>query len=166
MEAAEPGHPRRMLVVANKTCPCTELHEYVRRRAGGAADEVLVVAPALNSRLKHLVTDVDDAVAAARDRLETAVDELTARGVHARGEVGDAQPLQAIEDALYDFDAHEVIVSTHPPGESHWLESNLIERAREAVDVPVAHVVSKYGLEADAITQGNARSSRPYGHRV
>jgi hypothetical protein len=47
----------------------------------------------------------------------------------------------AIEDALAEFDADEVIISTHPPDRSNWLERGVVERARERIDLPVSHVV-------------------------
>jgi ABC-type uncharacterized transport system permease subunit len=37
--------------------------------------------------------------------------------------------------------AHEVIVSTHPPGRSHWLERDVVRRARERFEIPITHVV-------------------------
>jgi hypothetical protein len=49
--------------------------------------------------------------------------------------------LQAIKDAVYEYQPDEVIISTHPGQlKSSWLRANLIERARKAVDVPVEHV--------------------------
>lgn len=138
-----------ILVVANRTCECPALHEEIARRAAPAAD-VLVVAPALNSRLRHWVSDSDDAERAAAERLESAVAQLRQRGVEARGEVGDAEPLNAIADALHDFDAQEILLSTHPPGESHWLENGLVEKAAEQFDPPVVHLVSRFGSEAAA----------------
>ncbi len=146
----ELGRRRRILVIANKTCPCTELHGEIASRGATAELEVLAVAPALNSRLRHWVSDTDDAVTAAAARLAVAVESLREAGIDARGEVGDADPLYAIGDALSTFAADEVIVSTHPPGHSHWLERNLIERARERHGVPVSHVVSPYGVAAAA----------------
>jgi hypothetical protein len=61
--------------------------------------------------------------------------------VDARGEVGDDDPLQAIEDALRTFGADAIIISTHPPGRSNWLEREVIVRARERFDLPITHVV-------------------------
>ena len=61
--------------------------------------------------------------------------------VSVRGEVGEAEPLQVIEDAGRTFGADEIIVSTHPPGRSNWLERDVVTRAREMVDVPTTHVV-------------------------
>jgi len=107
---------------------------------------VLVVAPALNSRVRHWVSDSDGAVRAARERVASAVEELHRRGINARGEVGDAEPLHAIEDALVNFDAEQILLSTHPPGRSHWLEKGLVEQAQERFEQPVTHLVSGYGL--------------------
>ncbi|MBA2629881.1 MAG: universal stress protein [Thermoleophilaceae bacterium] len=126
----EPGSGERILVVANRTCPCPDLHRRVAERATAGA-EVLVVAPALNSRVRHWVSDVDGALEAAQTRLETALGALSGRGLHARGEVGDSDPMHAIGDALSRFDADEIVLSTHPPGRSNWLERDLPERAGE-----------------------------------
>lgn len=144
----DPGSqpPRRILVIANRTCPCPALADEVQRRAQDTATEVLVVAPALNSRVRHWVSDVDGAVAQARGRVMAAVDELRSRGLDAHGEVGDANPLLAIDDALAFFPADEIIVVTHPPKQSNWLEHGLIEKATLRFDVPLVHLVSEYGL--------------------
>ncbi len=40
----------------------------------------------------------------------------------ATGEIGDGDPIQAIEDAVRTFRPDELIISTHPAGRSHWLE--------------------------------------------
>src|SRR3954454_19362791 len=99
-----PQPAMNILVIANRTCPCPTLTDEVGRRAGDAI-EVLVVAPALNSRLRHWVSDVDDAVARAQARLDLALADLRTRGVRARGAVGDANPVLAIADALAWFPA-------------------------------------------------------------
>src|SRR6476619_690624 len=92
-------HPAGILVVANRTCPCPLLLDEVARREGDEPIDVLVVVPALNSRLRHLLSDIDDAVARAHERLAVALADLRTRGVNARGEVGDANPMVAIADA-------------------------------------------------------------------
>jgi hypothetical protein len=143
----QPRHA--ILVIANRTCPCPTLVDEVARRAMHTPAEVLVVAPALNSRLRHWVSDVDDAAAQARDRVGVAVAELRERGVRARGEVGDANPLLAIADALARFPASEIVIATHPEGQSNWLERGLIEKATARFGLPVTHLVSTYGLVAD-----------------
>ncbi len=141
--------PHLVLVIANKTCPCPELRRALAARAEAHDGlQVLVVAPALNSRLAHYVSDTDGAVLAARERLAVAVAALGLAGVPARGAVGDAQPLVALEDALVDFAADEVVIATHPAGQSHWLERGFVERARERVEIPVVHLTTEYGLHA------------------
>jgi hypothetical protein len=136
------AQPRRILVVANETVVGAVLHDAVRARAGkdGQA-EVLVVAPALNSRLRHWISDVDAARRGAEARLQLTIDRLSGVGIEARGLVGDADPLQAIGDALKLFEADEIIVATHPEGRSHWLERDLVGRARARYSQPIRHVV-------------------------
>ncbi len=141
--------PERILLLANRTCPCSELHELLHERSAANA-RVVIVAPALNGRLAHAVSDTDGAVQAARVRLATAVDHLRERGIEAEGIVGDSDPMLAIGDALSQFAADEIVISSWPPGRSNWLEKNLIEKAREGFGIPVHHVVSEYGLEAPA----------------
>jgi GABA permease len=131
---------RRILVVANETVAGTELRYEVVRRAAGDA-EVLVVTPALNSRLRHWTSDEDRAREEAQARLEASLRALRDAGVDARGQVGDDDPLQAMEDALRGFPADEIVLSTHPPGRSNWLERGLVENARERFPYPITHVV-------------------------
>lgn len=135
-------HPAGILVVANRTCPCPMLLDEVARRASDAPIDVLVVVPALNTRLRHWLSDIDAAVARAHDRLAVALADLRTRGVIARGEVGDANPLVAIDDALARFPASEIVIATLPAGQSNWLERGLIDKARARFDVPVTHLVS------------------------
>jgi hypothetical protein len=141
--------PERILLVANRTCPCREVHELLNERSAATA-RVVIVAPALNGRLAHAVSDTDGAVEEARARLATAVEHLREDGIEAEGIVGDSDPMLAIADALSQFAADEIIISSWPAGRSNWLEKNLIENAREGFDIPVHHVVSEYGLEAAA----------------
>ncbi len=131
---------RRILVVANETVAGRELLDDLHARAADGA-EVLVVAPALNTRLRHLFADVDKAREGAEQRLAGSIEHLQASGIQARGAVGDSDPVRAIEDALFEFDADEIVISTHPPSRSNWLEKKTVERAEEKFDVPITHVV-------------------------
>jgi nucleotide-binding universal stress UspA family protein len=132
--------PRRILVVANETVAGRALRgEIVLRALPDAL--VLVVCPALNSPIRHWVSDEDHARAEAQKRLDGSLAALAQAGVAARGEVGDADPIQAMEDALRTFGADEIVLSTHPPGRSNWLEKGVVGRARELFDLPLTHVV-------------------------
>ncbi|MGH3129849.1 MAG: hypothetical protein ACRDNX_03440 [Gaiellaceae bacterium] len=138
---------RRILVIANETVGGQTLQEMIRQKSEGYQEQVLVVVPALNSPLKHWASDEDGARAAAAERLRRSLDRLRALGIDAQGEVGDSEPLQAIEDFLHLFGADEIIISTHPEGRSHWLEKGIVRAARERFAVPITHVV--VDLEAE-----------------
>jgi hypothetical protein len=77
-------------------------------------EEILVVAPALNSRLRHWLSDDDGARHAATERLDACLERLEQSGVHAHGRVGDADPVQAIADSLPGFAADEVVIAAPP----------------------------------------------------
>jgi hypothetical protein len=132
---------RRILVVANETVGGETLRKTIRERSAGFRTQVLVVSPALNSPLKHWVSDDDEAREAAQNRLDRSLARLREAGIEARGEIGDGEPLQAIEDALRTFGAEEIIISTHPEGRSNWLEKGVVSGARERFAVPITHVV-------------------------
>jgi hypothetical protein len=132
---------KKVLVVANETVAGRALRGEVLHRASDTEADVLVVCPALNSRIRHWTSDEDRAREQAQDRLERSLAALAEHGVEARGQVGDDDPMQAIEDALRTFGADEIIISTHPPGRSNWLEREVISRARERFDLPITHVV-------------------------
>jgi hypothetical protein len=139
---------RRILVIANETVGGEELLAILRRKSEGVNEQVLVVCPALNSQVRTWASDEDGARAAAQQRLDASLARLRQDGVHAQGEVGDGDPLQAIEDALRTFGADEIVISTHPEGRSNWLERNVVGSARDRFDVPITHVV--VDLEASA----------------
>jgi hypothetical protein len=132
---------RRILVIANETVGGEELRSILRSKAEGVRERIMVVCPALNSAVRTWASDEDGARAAAQARLDASLARLREEGVHASGEVGDGDPLQAMEDALRTFGADEIVISTHPPGRSHWLERNVVGNARERFDVPITHVV-------------------------
>lgn len=142
---------RRILVVANETVGGEALRRCIREKSEGFDARVLVVTPALNSPLKHWASDEDDARAAARERLERSLTRLREAGVEADGELGDAEPVQAIEDALRTFGADEIIISTHPEGRSHWLERGVVSASRERFDAPITHVVVDLQAEREEV---------------
>jgi GABA permease len=150
--AAHPPGERHVLVVANETVGGSELLAELKRHARGRMTEVLVVTPALNSPLRHWVSDEDGARAAAADRLDASLETMRAAGMKARGEIGDSDPVQAIEDAMRTFAPDDIVISTHPEGRSNWLESGVVDTARERFDVPITHIV--VDLDADRAEAG------------
>ena len=131
----------RILVIANETVGGEPLRAEIHRRSEDKKEEVLVICPALNSPLRHWASDEDGARVDAQQRLNASLARLRELGIDAKGEIGDAEPLQAMEDALRLFGADEIIISTHPEGRSHWLEKGIVSAARERFAVPITHVV-------------------------
>ena len=151
--APEPTHveplagsdERRVLVVANETVGGQELLSAISTLAISQKTTFRVVCPALNSRLKTFTSDEDPAREAAQLRLDATIARLASVGIDATGEVGDGDPLVALDDAVRTFGPNEIVISTHPPGKSNWLERGVVDSVRARYDVPVTHVVVDLG---------------------
>jgi GABA permease len=143
----------RLLVVANETVGGAGLLEEIGNRSRGRNAEILLVTPVMpSSRAAHLTGDIDEAMELARQRMELSLIEIDRLGLKARGKVGESEPNVAIEDALRVFPADEIVISTHPPERSHWLEDGVVERARAEIDLPITHVVVDLATEG-AVTR-------------
>jgi hypothetical protein len=134
------GRKRRVLVIANQTMLGRELRDEMVRRPTGEV-ELRMVLPVLPTRAQYVTSDIDGELREARSRLDQALAWAGENGFEATGRVGDMTPLVAIEDELRSAAVDEVIISTHTAQRSHWLESGLVERAREELEIPVTHVV-------------------------
>lgn len=134
------GRPRHILVVANETVVGNSLLAALARRAEQGPIRVTVICPQNAPRAGYVVYQ-DERRSAAERRLRQTLDLLHQAGIAARGAVVDPDPLQAIRDALHEYEPDEVIISTHPEVRSTWLRGNLIDRARKVSSVPVEHVV-------------------------
>lgn len=129
---------RRILLVATASFPLEQLEATLRTYAALDA-EVRIVAPASNiSRLDWLTNDEDGARAEAAERAEEVAQRIpaTIEGI----EIGDTDPLLAVEDALRVFRADELIVLRGPEDDEAWEE---FENApnRDRFDVPFTQVV-------------------------
>ena len=123
----------RILVIANETLGSPRLEEAVVRISDGVAEDVLVVCPVTSA--PSLTGGTDE------QRLREAVAALKAAGIVARGELGDADPVTALEAALREFAADEIVVSTHAAGRSAWLEQGVVAAVGAQFDGPVTHVI-------------------------
>lgn len=127
-DTAGAGEPKVLMVVLDDLVPA--------RVPDG---EVLVVAPALNSRLRHWVSDDDTALRRARARLTAFVERLERRGSHAEGRVGDSDPLLAINDALATFRADEIVIAAGSRYSNRDAEQ-LAARAMKRFSLPTSHI--------------------------
>jgi GABA permease len=138
---AAPSTRDRVLVIANRTLQGEDLEAILRSRAERGA-ELRIVAPILVSRVRYIASDVDSELREANKRLVAALAWAHDAGFDASGKVGDPNvALGAIEDELRLFASDEVVISTYPPGKSNWLETGIVERLREELDIPVTHVI-------------------------
>ena len=118
----------------------------VLKNAIGADDaeeaEVLVVAPALNDKLRFWASDPDEAIERAGAVAQESAERMEEEGVDAAGDTGESDPLLAIQDALQTFHADEIVLATHPDGERNWLEEGVVEEAQNHFpDRSVRHVL-------------------------
>ncbi|WP_354701769.1 hypothetical protein DSM112329_02099 [Paraconexibacter sp. AEG42_29] len=125
----------KLLLIAAEIPTAATIREVIAD--AGEDSEVYVVAPALeDSPLRFWVSDVDDAIAKAKTAQEETVAKLQDGGVSARGDVGEAEPLQAAEDALAVFPADKVLLLAHEDDERAYREDEL-DDARKRLNVPV-----------------------------
>jgi nucleotide-binding universal stress UspA family protein len=148
---------RRYLVVANQTLSSDELVEVLRERAAAEPSEFWIVVPA--TPVKHLAAKAvpmppmpvmggvlslpgtrEEARQLAEQQLQAALRRLAAAGATANGEVGDGDPMRAVESALSRGQFDEIIVSTLPERLSHWLRQDFPSRLEHRFRLPVTHV--------------------------
>jgi hypothetical protein len=143
-----------VVVVANRTLPSDTLRAEIAQRARDGAD-VHVVVPILASRIHYIASDLDVELGEARDRLEDTLAWARTEGLQLTGRIGDPSiALGAIDDELRLSGADEVIISTLPRGKSNWLETGIVERLRDELDIPVTHTV----VEVEAASATATRS--------
>ena len=136
---------KRLLVVATAPFEESLLRDRLREHAGPDA-EVRVVAPASDlSPLQWLASDEDEARGEAADIARSAERAAAPEAGRVEAEIGDTDPVQAIEDALRQFPADEVLVVTRPGEDAGWLEQDTAEEASERFGVPVTHLVVDQG---------------------
>jgi hypothetical protein len=102
-----------------------------------AAGEIMVVAPALPTRLKWLASDTDKTREAADERLRDVVGQIGETGADVHGTVGADDPVLAIEDAVTEFKPDHILIALRPAEESGWQERGLIDQVMRTVGLPV-----------------------------
>jgi hypothetical protein len=120
----------QLLVLADEPVDAARVRAALPDESGLDDARVLVVTPARNeSTLAFWMSDSDEAIADATATQERSVDALRSEGVRAAGEVGESEPLLALQDALATFDADLVLLLSS--------DDELERRAREELGVRV-----------------------------
>ncbi len=139
-----------VLVVAHQTAATAPLLDAVRERARRGPAHFHLVVPRRPHGLDKVMDPQEHGEEEARRVLADALPKLSAAaGSEVTGELGDSEPLAAIEDAVNLGDYDEIIISTLPLGVSRWLKLDLISKVR-ALGPPVTHVLSSGEVEAIA----------------
>jgi hypothetical protein len=142
--------PANVLVVAHQTAATPGLLDTVRERARRAPARFHLVVPQRARGMHKLVDPEDTGADEAQRVLDAALPKLSeAAGHEVTGSIGDAEPLSAIQDAVYLGDFDEIIISTLPLGISRWLKLDLVSKAR-GLGLPVTHVEAASKVEATA----------------
>ena len=134
---------KKILVLASEPVSGEALQKAVGRETAADA-EVLVVAPALNTRTRFWVSDPDPAIERADAVQAETVERMEEEGVDAVGDTGESDPLLAIEDALRTFAADQIVLFTHAGGDRNWAEEGLVDDVRERFDGDVEHLVIEH----------------------
>lgn len=141
---------RSLIAVVTPAFGGSESVEALVREVDGPAAEVRLVAPAVaTNSIDGAFGEVDEPRVEARERLDRALVAVRRAGVIASGEVGDADPVQAAQDALLVKPAEEVLIFCHDGDCMQWYEGHLWEHAEEVL-APQLKMVVLDGDSADA----------------
>jgi hypothetical protein len=139
---------KRVLIVANRTLAGEHLMDEVRRQLSEGDCEFHVVVPATHPGGGTWTEG--GAQAAARQRLDEVIPRLEELGCKVTGEIGDPNPVLAVNDCVIANRYDEMIVSTLPKGASSWLHADAVHRLRRRFpNVPVTHVVQETPVAAE-----------------
>ncbi|MGN6867542.1 MAG: hypothetical protein ACTHMY_03960 [Solirubrobacteraceae bacterium] len=102
-----------------------------------AADDILVVAPSLPTRIDWITSDTDRARLQADERLHAVLGQLEELGVAAHGRVGSDAPLEALEDAIRGFAPDHLLIAIRSETQAGWQERGLLEEIQQRFDIPM-----------------------------
>ena len=132
---------RHVLTFWSTPWPGSALPAAIDLDPGGSGPHGACRRTALNSRLRHWVSDSDRARRAAESRLGLCLGELGREGIDATGAVGDPEPLQAMADSLRAFPADEIVIASVQGTRARGVTRDLAERAMGRFGLPVAQLL-------------------------
>lgn len=144
----------RYLIVANQTLGGDELTQAIAKRAKAESSEFFVVVPA--TPVMEMVQGAESvpvvggpsvvpsspahARELAQQRLDKALIQLRRVGANVDGQVGDPNPVHAVETVMKGRQFDEIIVSTLPQRLSRWLHQDLPRKLEHKTQLPVTHI--------------------------
>jgi GABA permease len=146
---------RDVLVVANQTLMNQDLIDAVTKRCAEGECSFTLLIPAVraksNTMKGMLAVSVNipetgssgpDEFDVARRRLDAAIEMFRKAGVRVDGEVGDFNPMKAIDASLKNGHFDEVIISTLSRNVSRWMRQDLPHRVERKFNLPVTVVTA------------------------
>jgi hypothetical protein len=132
-----------VLVVAHKTAATPALIAAVRERAAAGPASFTLLVPNPAAGLQKAAGAEDAGSGDAERVIEQAVPLLSeAAGSPVEGRVGDANPLDAVADAVNLGSYDEIIISTLPVKVSRWLKLDLPSKVG-GLGLPVTTVTAQ-----------------------
>jgi hypothetical protein len=141
---------RRYLVVANQTLGGEELWGAIRERIAGGDCHFHLLVPATPAAQLEPGSTAEVAAEGgagedlgrrlARRRMRHELDRMRELGASVSGEIGVADPVDAVRVVLHRWEFDEVIVSTLPGRQSRWLAADLPTKIRRGFKLQVTQV--------------------------
>jgi hypothetical protein len=128
---------RKLLIAVGESASGPDELPFAIRELIDAAEEIMVMTPALPSRVEWLVSATNKAREQADERLRTVLSHLEELGSEASGTVGADDPLLAFEDAIRDFAPDHLLIALRTEDEAGWQEHGLLDRLLQQFSLPI-----------------------------
>jgi hypothetical protein len=128
---------KRLLIAAGESVSDPEDLPFGVRELIDTAEEIMVMTPALPSRIEWLASATNKSRQQADERLRTVLRQLEELGSEASGAVGADDPLLAFEDAIRDFAPDHLVIALRTEDAAGWQERGLLDRLLEQFGLPI-----------------------------
>ena len=127
----------KLLVAAGEAANNVKELPFGVRELIDAAEEILVITPALPGRFEWLASATDRAREQADERLQTVLGHLEEVGVEAGGKVGSDDPLEAIADGVRAFAPDHLLIALRGGEDAGWQEKGLLDGIQKRFALPM-----------------------------
>jgi len=139
---------KRYLLVAYYDGDKTPLYNQLRALAQNDATYNLVV-PATPPPSDTWTWSEEEAYKVAKQRLDKSLQEMSAAGLQATGEVLNYSVQEAMEEALKNGTYDGLIISTLPDSEAHATFEQYETRVRRFSKIPIRHIINENAQEIE-----------------
>jgi hypothetical protein len=130
--------------------PCENAAATVETTLGTLATGEMMAAPPMLTAEVNVEQAQHDIDEHARHDLDESVAALRAVGQAATGEFSAEDPIDALERAVHEQSASEVIVMTRPHVVQEFLHLDWTSKARRRLGVPILHLLEHEPIDGEA----------------